>query len=202
MRQLDHPADCDCSACYMWSYRRLDKRGHREKLNQGNARHQATWRQRHPGTESLRKKAYKAADQVMDFLLKAAFIGKNAEVQTQFLTFFESHRRDLLRFFWEGLHYSISTPLLCEPIFSMAALYFRDANTGTQYTVGFHADQNRHTLFKRRFGILSQTNSCGYKGCQFTFASTSFELKQTPTLTIIFETELLSGSVFIRIEEN
>jgi hypothetical protein len=199
MRQLAHHYDCDCRACYMWRYRHLEKTGHREKLNNHNARHQTSWRQRHPGTESLRKKAYKAADAVMDFLLEGATSGHITKIRTQFFNFVESHLRVLLRFFWEGLHNSMTSPLLCEPFMSMAFLHIPDADADIAYDVGFYSIQNHRTQLKRRLGILNQTNLCGHKGIHLTFPFLSTIPSEAPTLTIYFETELFLGHVCLRI---
>ena len=198
MRQLAHHYDCDCRACYMWRYRHLEKTGHREKLNNDNARHQSSWRQRHPGTESLRKKAYKAADAVMDFLLIGTTSGHIAKVRTQFFNFVESHRRVLLRIFWECLHNSVTLPLLCEPLVGMAFFRFPDADAGLVYVVGFYSIQNYHTQFKRRLGILNQTKLCGHKWIDLT-VPTSSTISREATLTIRFETELFIGQVSLKI---
>jgi len=186
----------------MWRYRHLEKPGHREKLKNGNARHQAAWRQQHPGTESLRKKAYKAADQVMNFLLTGSMIGNGAEIRTLFLTFFQLHRRDLLRFFWECLHGALVAPFKCSPHIAIGILYFRDVDAGIRYCSGFYCEENRSILIKRRLGILTQNNACGHKKIQLTFPGVSSSLTVMPKLTIDFETELFYGQIYIQIEKD
>lgn len=185
-----HGLQDKCEKCSKIARKKL-----RKERSPGYARRS---RQRHPGRESLQRKAYKVADRVMDFLLDGVWTGKMEEVRTNFLTFFEFHRRELLQFFWEALHEHMNRPFICSPNTGMALRYIQEVNSDIRHVVGLFFEPNRRTQFKYRFGILNRTNVCGTRRITLSFPPSSFSLTDVPTLQIFFETELFCGCVFVR----